>query len=719
MCRPSRWGLGLLPLAALFLVALFWRGPRVEADVAQQARAALEAQGVIDPAVAVEGRDARLAGLATGEAAKARETALAAPGVRKVADELKALPVARPYAVNFRRTGDGVTVSGDVPGPAARAALVQAAGALGKVKDETRYAAGAPQNFPALTGAALAALASLSSGEASLSDGALTVVGEAPSLAALETAQAAVSRLPAGASLAKFEVRPPDVSPYAFSARRDGPRLVLSGYAPDAATRGRIADAARRIAPQVEDGLRLAGGAPQGFEAMARAALAALAPLPRAEASLSGASLSMTGEARDAMGFDLARAALAAPPAGMRVARAEIAPPLFSPYPFAATKAGQRIDLTGAVPDEATRARLVAAAAAGGARVEDGLVLARGAGAAFEAQARAALSALAGLDEGEASLADATAKLMGVAPDAARRDAALAALKAAGLTLGTVDVALKSAPVQTAPAPQAAPALPLARPFVFEARKAAGGGVTLSGHAPSESSLALVKASAARLGAVTGVPAPASGLSADINFDRFAEFGLTLLQRVTSGWMRVGDDGLSFGGEAPAGEIEAIRGALRRSGLRLATVELIAPAPAPPPIAVPPVAAPARPVAPEVAACHGRILERLAEETIEFATGSARIAPHSAALIGRLAEVLKGCPQADLEIAGHTDNVGDPARNLILSRERAEAVVKALEAAGAPAARLSAAGYGDARPIAGNDAAEGRARNRRIEFVPK
>lgn len=720
MCRPSRWWLGLAPLAALFLVALFWKGPKVEADVAAHARAALAAQGVIDPAVAVEGRDARLAGLATGEAAAARAAALAATGVRKVADELKALPLAKPYDFSATRTPDGVTLAGATPGPAARAALLQAAAGLGKVKDEMRYAAGAPPAYAAMTGAALAALAPLSSGSATLSDASLSVAGQTPSAAAFDAAQAAVKALPAGMTLARFDVAAPDVAPYLFAARREGAGLALSGYAPDAATKARLLDEARRLAPQIEDRLRLAGGAPQGFEAMAKAALAALAPLPKGEATLTGASLALSGEAGDRMGLDAARAALAAPPAGMSVTKAEIAPPPLSPYPFAATRNGARLALTGAAPDAATRDRLVAAARslAAGAQVEDALTLARGAGPQFEPQAMAALAALAPLAQGEAALADGAIRLTGVAPDAAARDKALAALKTAGLSVAAAEVTAREA----APA---APAPPLAQPFAFEARRAGDGAVTLSGHVPGEGSLALVSKLARDLGPTSGAPALASGLSPKINFDRLAELGFVMLNRLKSGWLRVGDDGLSLGGEASEAEAEAIRAALRRAGVTLGRIEIASPAapvaptpaaPAPAPVAQP---APAKPADPAAAACHGRILERLAEETIEFATGSARIAPKSEALVARLAEVIKGCPDADLEIAGHTDNVGDPERNLALSRERAAAVLRALVEAGAPAARLTSAGYGEAKPVAANDAAEGRARNRRIEFVLK
>lgn len=837
MCRPSRWWLGLAPLAALFLVALFMKTPNVEADVAANARAALDQQGVIEPNVSVAGRDVKLSGLLMSAGDKAREAALAATGVRKVDDGLKPLPVQKPYAVSFARTSDGVTVTGFSPDPSARADLVKAAGALGRVNDQTTYAAGAPQGFAAMVSTALSALAPLSNGTASLTDGALSVAGRAPDLSSYEKAQFAASSKTPGMTLAKFDVNAPQVSPYVFSARRDGAALKLTGFAPDAAARGRLLDAARRTAAQVEDGLRVAGGAPQGFEGMAKAALGALASLTKGEFDLTGPSLSISGEAADQTGYDAARAALAGKPAEMTLAKAQIAPPAMHPYPFAVAKQGARLVLTGATPDEATHGRIVAAAKATGALVDDKLLVARGAGPDFEAQALAALASVVPLGEGEASLSDAAAKLMGEAATSAARDKAIAALKAPGMTVANVDVATADgaaldarrdgralilsgqipdaqtrdmllaaaraispdvtdrmsvarggapgfgavakagvdalahvvkgearatgealsvsgwlAPGETASgatrvaaaqAPKGVNATfdwryPPAQPFVFEAKKTSGGALALSGHAPNEASLAALDGAARAFGGhVTGSATLASGLSQKINFDRLVELGFSFLKRVDSGWMRVADDGLSFGGQASEADAAAIRAALEKSGVALGKIDLVSPPP-PPPIAPPPPApepaptavvaasppaapapAPAKPVDPVVAACHAQILEKLAEETIEFSTGSARIAPKSTALIGRLATVIKNCPQADLEIAGHTDNVGDPERNLVLSRNRAEAVVRALTDAGAPANRLTSAGYGDMKPIASNDAADGRARNRRIEFVLK
>jgi outer membrane protein OmpA-like peptidoglycan-associated protein len=68
-------------------------------------------------------------------------------------------------------------------------------------------------------------------------------------------------------------------------------------------------------------------------------------------------------------------------------------------------------------------------------------------------------------------------------------------------------------------------------------------------------------------------------------------------------------------------------------------------------------------------------------------------------------------------IEGHTDNQGGKGTNQPLSENRAAAVMKWLQGKGIDGRRLKSAGFGDSRPIDSNKSAEGRANNRRVEFV--
>ncbi len=113
------------------------------------------------------------------------------------------------------------------------------------------------------------------------------------------------------------------------------------------------------------------------------------------------------------------------------------------------------------------------------------------------------------------------------------------------------------------------------------------------------------------------------------------------------------------------------------------------------------------------------MLYLLNSTSVQFATGRAAVSPASAALIARLAHVANRCPEAQLEVSGYTDNVGEAAVNKRLSKSRADAVVAALTRDGVVANRLSSVGYGVEKPVASNDSEEGRAKNRRIEIHVK
>lgn len=102
---------------------------------------------------------------------------------------------------------------------------------------------------------------------------------------------------------------------------------------------------------------------------------------------------------------------------------------------------------------------------------------------------------------------------------------------------------------------------------------------------------------------------------------------------------------------------------------------------------------------------------------IHFATDSAALAPDSKGTLAQMVELLKSRPDLKVYIVGHTDNTGTLQHNLALSQRRADSVVKALEAQGVAASRLSAKGLASYAPVASNDSEQGRAQNRRVELV--
>lgn len=104
--------------------------------------------------------------------------------------------------------------------------------------------------------------------------------------------------------------------------------------------------------------------------------------------------------------------------------------------------------------------------------------------------------------------------------------------------------------------------------------------------------------------------------------------------------------------------------------------------------------------------------------TIHFETDSATISADSMAILTKAASVIKAAPAGTrIEVGGHTDNTGDAAANLTLSRDRAAAVVTQLVKDGVDPANLTSQGYGQDKPVADNNTEDGRAKNRRMEFT--
>ena len=117
----------------------------------------------------------------------------------------------------------------------------------------------------------------------------------------------------------------------------------------------------------------------------------------------------------------------------------------------------------------------------------------------------------------------------------------------------------------------------------------------------------------------------------------------------------------------------------------------------------------------EAGTCQLEINSYLQEERVSFKTGRAELAPSSFPMLGMLASIARSC-NVKIEVAGHTDSVGDAAVNLQLSQQRADAVRTYLVQSGVPPEQVEATGYGENQPIADNATVEGRKTNRRIEF---
>ncbi len=102
---------------------------------------------------------------------------------------------------------------------------------------------------------------------------------------------------------------------------------------------------------------------------------------------------------------------------------------------------------------------------------------------------------------------------------------------------------------------------------------------------------------------------------------------------------------------------------------------------------------------------------------ITFDVGKSVIKPESMGEINRIVELMNQNPDLRFSVEGHTDSTGNAASNQTLSEARSAAIVAKLVEMGISADRLTSSGKGQNNPIADNATDEGRAKNRRVEFV--
>jgi OmpA-OmpF porin, OOP family len=177
------------------------------------------------------------------------------------------------------------------------------------------------------------------------------------------------------------------------------------------------------------------------------------------------------------------------------------------------------------------------------------------------------------------------------------------------------------------------------------------------------------------------------------------------LSRLSTGALTVSDTDVKLAGDAFYDlAVDQIRGELRTDLPQEwhATTDIT-------------VKPPASSVDPTV--CQQLFAELLAKSKIRFESNKATIDRDSAGLLDRMIETAMRCPTASIEVGGHTDTDGEADANMALSQRRAQAVVDYMVRAGVPADRLKAVGYGETEPVASNDTDEGKAQNRRIEFL--
>ena len=363
------------------------------------------------------------------------------------------------------------------------------------------------------------------------------------------------------------------------------------------------------------------------------------------------------------------------------------------PFVWLAERDVVRITLYGDAPLPAIKARLMdaARAMAGSTEVADRMTMARGAPPRFDSAALLLLDQVGRLKEGKVVLSGMNVALSGMAREIGNREAILAALRNLPEGYTIVENAIK------------------APPYVFRAVKdPVAATLTLTGYVPDNNVHAAVVAAAGRkffnekivdnLKASAGAPQ---------GFSNAATQALGALSRVSSGSLELSDRDIKLSGDAlypvAAEQIRNSLGGELPQGWK-ANAD----------VAVKPVASAVDPTV-----CQQLFFELLGKARIRFESGRATIEQDSMGLLDRLIETALRCPNANIEVGGHTDTDGESAANMALSEKRAQSVADYLVKAGLPPDRLKAVGYGSSQPVAVNDTDEGKAKNRRIDFTVK
>jgi OmpA-OmpF porin, OOP family len=415
------------------------------------------------------------------------------------------------------------------------------------------------------------------------------------------------------------------------------------------------------------------------------------AVLDKTKVSVEGRDVAIAADAFSDAGRRTAVASVEAVP-GVRLVNDETRlVPEAKPFVWSAERDVVRVTLSGSAPLPSVKGKLsdAARAALGGVEVADQMNLARGAPPRFEAAALLLIDQIARLKGGKISISDAGVTLSGMARELGGREAIAAALKnlPEGFSVAANDVK--------------------GPPYVFQAYKdPVAVTLTLSGNVPDNNvHAAIAQAASRKFFSEKVVDNLKPSIGAPSGFAAAVVPALGALSRLSTGTLVVSDREVNLSGDALYDAAAAqIRAGLGKDFPQNFQFK--------PDISVKPASAPVDPTV-----CQQLFAELLGKAKVRFESGQASIDPDSTGLLDRLVEIALRCPTSNIEVGGHTDTDGEDATNQALSEKRAQAVVDYLVKAGLPASRFTAVGYGSTQPVATNDTDDGKAQNRRIEFL--
>jgi outer membrane protein OmpA-like peptidoglycan-associated protein len=440
--RRAGWLAGLLPLAGILAAVALWSAPGTAARILAGSEGIVSrtssANGEPWLRVSVRGRDL----IAEGEAPDiaGRAIVLAELGVldgpRRIVSEIGLVETAAPFEWAATRTGAAsVAIEGHRPVELGRRALeVEVTGAIGtgtQLRDTARAARGAPPDFPAAAAYLAARLPGLvPGGRAVLTDTVLSITGEAVDLSAYDALRNALARPPEGYRVGKVEILPPRIADYRLVLARGAKGVTLTGYVPTEAIRQAALATAATLTEGggVEDRLQTARGLTDKVDPQALVAfmgrLAGL--LQTGEVTYSAGALSVSGDAMDPQAIPEAQGLLRdGRPAGTSAGSVTLTARPLSPYRVSLRRTPEAVTVSGHLPDEETRRRVLAALRQRLYRepVIDRARLAEGAPAGLAAALEAGAGLLTTLATGEVAVTDRSLVLTGetLYPEAASR----------------------------------------------------------------------------------------------------------------------------------------------------------------------------------------------------------------------------------------------------------------------------------------------------------
>jgi outer membrane protein OmpA-like peptidoglycan-associated protein len=374
----------------------------------------------------------------------------------------------------------------------------------------------------------------------------VTIRGMAPSVDAQDQAVVAAGKVRGVRGVTNASDLLPIVSPYVWSAKRDGRSVTLTGSVPSEGSRAAVLAAARRALPEAEirDGMELARGAPATFNSATAFSLARLASLGEGVVTLTDSTLAVNGTAANAQAYVDARDAFTQQlPAAVILGPIDVLPARADPFVFSANFDGKSISLVGFVPNDIVHKTLVSTTKATlpNVPVVDSVVIASGEPPGFAEAASFAIAQLDRMHDGGVTLDGLNLDVAGTAKSVDDYDALLENLSA-GLPQGMKIVSAAIAPA-------------VASPYGWAAEKS-DSGVVLSGYVPSAADHEEVVATARIVFAGLPVDDRVRVAAGEPRMDWIGaiKFAMGQLGRLARGSVAIGDHAYSIQGEAATAE---------------------------------------------------------------------------------------------------------------------------------------------------------------------